>query len=567
MSARGARGSRWAGMLLAGGIVASVAVLGWFGYRAIDGWRRSATLLAERRAAEGASRLATVLGRDMRGVQTTVLAAAQADQFMADEPFDLQAVAASAFARYPYPESFFAWRGAPDPGDVVFLVRPDRRPPWMAGGAGRSAFPVAVERAPTVARVLVDRISRDAVHGRRFSIFEVRLSGVRHQVVARLLFRDSFRGQLEGVLGFTVNLSWVRARYFPDVAAQVARIDAPGAMLPLAVLDAAGAHVAGEWPLPAPVARREFPLAFFDADLVSFERPADLPVETWAAIAGAGRDPTLTDAVRASNRTSLVAAAAALVFVLGLVMTVRAVRASARLTELRSEFVSTVTHELKTPIAAIRAAGDTMARGRLTTPDALHDYAQLVVQQSKRLTRLVDNLLAYARITDVTEAYTFAALDPVALVDDVVDGFRTALRDGGFDLAVDVPPDVPAVRGDRTACMLLFDNLVDNAIRYSPGERRIRIEARRAGNKVSIAVADRGSGIPAEELPLVTRRFFRGRRAGTGGSGLGLAIASRIAADHGGTLRIESAAGSGTTVTVTLPAAEGGHEEDPRAGC
>jgi len=194
-------------------------------------------------------------------------------------------------------------------------------------------------------------------------------------------------------------------------------------------------------------------------------------------------------------------------------------------------------------------------------PEALRDYSQLVVHESKRLTRLVDNLLAYARITDVTEVYTFSALDPGALLDEVVGGFRTTLRDAGFDVEVDVPPDTPAIRGDRTACLLLFDNLVDNAIRYSPSEKRLRIQARAAGASVIVAIADRGTGIPADELPQVTRRFFRGRSASSGGSGLGLAIASRIAADHHGSLTIESAVGAGTTVTVTLPAADRPHEE------
>jgi signal transduction histidine kinase len=535
---------------------ASIVALGWFGSRAIRGWRDSATRLAERRAAEAADRLATILSRDMRGVQSAVLATAQGDQFMIDQPFDVRAIAASAFARYPYPESFFAWRGAPEPDAVVFLDRSDRHPPWMPGQSPRTSFPVVVDYAPGIARSLIDRIQNDAARGRRFSFFETRLGGERYQVVARLLYRDPLREHLEGVFGFTVNIRWVRANYFPDVARQVARIDAPGTTLPLAVLDGSGAQVAGEVDVPPPLSRREFPLAFFDPRLVLLDRPDDLPVEVWVAAAGAGRDPALTDAVQGGNRTLLVAGAAAVAFVLGLGMTARATRARTRLAELRSEFVSTVTHELKTPIAAIRAAGDTMARGRLTTPDARRDYAELVVQQSKRLSRLVDNLLAYSRITDVTEAYTFVPLDPRALLDDVVEGFRSALQDGGFDVCVEVKPGTHAIRGDRTACVLLLDNLVDNAIRYSRDERSIRITAQSSASMVTVAVQDHGTGIPEDERAQVTRRFFRGRHARSGGSGLGLAIAARIAADHGGTLQIDSAVGVGTTVSVTLPAAD-----------
>jgi signal transduction histidine kinase len=562
MSARGRSSPRWTMRVLTAGIGVSVLLTAWLGYRAVEGWRRSATLLAGQRAAETADRLITILSRDMRGVQATVLASAQWDQFMLDPPFDVRNTAASAFARYPYPESFFAWRGAARPEAVVFLDRADRRPPWMPGEAGPSTFPVVVEYEPAVAAALVSRIEQDAVLGRRYSTFETTIAGTRYQVVARLLYRDALRERVEGVFGFTVNLAWVRQHYFSEIARQVARIDGLDEALPLAVIDAGGIHVAGASAatLRPPVARRPFPLAFFDPLATTIELP-DLPREPWEAAAGAGSDRTLSDAIVGGNRTLAVAGIAMGVFLLGLVLTARAAQARARLAELRSDFVSTVTHELKTPIAVIRAAGDTMARGRVTGPDALKEYSQLVVQESKRLTRLVDNLLAYARITDVAEVYTFSALDPRALLEDVVNGFRTTLQDAGFGVTVDVPPDTPDIRGDRTACQLLFDNLVDNAIRYSQAERQLMIQARAAGPAVMVTVTDRGRGIPADELAQVTRRFFRGRNAGSGGSGLGLAIASRIAADHNGSLKIESAVGAGTTVTVTLPAADRQHEE------
>ncbi len=137
--------SRWTQGLLIAGIAASLVVLGWLGYRAVDGWRRSAMLLAERRAAESAERLATVLTRDMRGVQTAVLASAQGDQFMLDQPFDVRAVAASAFARYPYPESFFAWRGPESPEAVVFLDRSEPTSGLDVRRPGPASFPVLVE--------------------------------------------------------------------------------------------------------------------------------------------------------------------------------------------------------------------------------------------------------------------------------------------------------------------------------------------------------------------------------------------------------------------------------------
>jgi two-component system phosphate regulon sensor histidine kinase PhoR len=222
------------------------------------------------------------------------------------------------------------------------------------------------------------------------------------------------------------------------------------------------------------------------------------------------------------------------------------------LTAMRSDFVSSVTHELKTPLANIRAMADTLARRPITT-DTIRDYAELLMQEAKRLGRLVDNLLAYARVTDVTEVYSFEPVALAELVDDVLQNFRHPLAERAFQVTVDMPLDLPLVRADRTAMMLVLDNLVDNAIRYSAGERYLRISAGRDGANVRIEVQDRGVGISPEELPNVRRKFVRGRLARTDGSGLGLAIVSRIVADHKGTFVLESTVGSGTTARICLP--------------
>jgi len=283
-------------------------------------------------------------------------------------------------------------------------------------------------------------------------------------------------------------------------------------------------------------------------------------------------DATLSATIAGVNRTLIFSAAAASVLALGLVLTARAVRESERLTELRSEFVSTVTHELKTPIATIRAAGDTIVRGRITSAEGLREYAELVVQEAKRLGRLVDNLLAYARITDVTELYHFDAVDVRALVDDAMQEFGTQLAADRFEVQIEIPPDLPQVWGDPAALRLVLRNLIDNGIRYSGQSRWLSIAAQSTeGARVSIAVSDRGIGIPEDEVDQVTRRFFRGRRttagsatpeiadgagaggSATAGSGLGLAIVQRIIMDHSGTLNIRGNTPAGTTVTVVLP--------------
>jgi len=540
---------------LAVGACVSLALVFGVGYRVLREWRTTADSLARHQAEESASLLSTALLRDMRGVQESVLTSSRLLTFVRQLPYDVRNEAAGAFARYPYPESFFLWRRGTPAEAMMFFDRGGRRPAWMDSPEDRTPAPVLVESQSRVATLLLARIAKDVERRRTVSVFETSISGDAYQVVAQLVYNDVVGDDLEAVVGFTVNLPWVRRNYFPELTEQVSRIAGTRGAASLTVLDERGAHVAGPMtPANGDTVRRPFALLFVDPLLVASDPPRDLPTRKWS-ISVAVEDPTLTTAIGIANRALAVAAFATAALTFGLVLSVRAARANARLSEMRSDFVSAVTHEIKTPIASIRAIGDTIVSGR-ASGSVLVECAHLLVQESKRLTRLVDNLLAYSRITDVTEAYAFEPMNVAALVDETIEGFAWQLRDLQFVVQVDISPDLPSIRGDRTALRLAFDNLVDNAIRYSADLRELKVTATVVNGCVELAVADRGVGIRSDELPLVTRRFFRGRGARAGGSGLGLTITQRIVSDHNGTLTVSSVVGSGTTMRVTLPQAE-----------
>jgi signal transduction histidine kinase len=549
-----ARAARLAAGLTVG-VAVAVAALTFFGYRATREWQRSSVLLVERRAEEGAELLVTALTRDMRAAQVSVLASRDWRPLSPDTLTDTTDQVAATFARYPYPESFFGWRGEDD-AQVLFFNRANRYPAWMPRTTLANRYPVVLVSGPPAADAISARIRDDAAALRRYSVFEMLIGSEPYQIVARLQYREPLREELENVFGYTVNLAWVRRSYFAEITSQVSRIGNGGINLDMAVLDERDGVVTGSHARPSATVR-QFPLLFFDPSLIVLDPPADLAVRTWKVrVSAAANDPTLVWATRGSDWTFVLIAAAAIGLGASLVLTIRAVRASVALAELRSEFVSTVTHELKTPLATIRAVGDTLVRGRWTSADVLSDYAQILVQEAKRLTRLVDNLLAYARVTDVTEVYSFEPQAPAELIEDALQEFRQQLSQGGFELCVDVPHDLPLVRADRTAIRLALDNLLDNAIRYARTRRWIRLVAWRSGPRVYIEVQDRGAGIPADELAQVQRKFVRGRSAPAGGSGLGLAIVRRIVTDHGGTLTLESEVGAGTTARLDLPVLE-----------
>lgn len=542
--------------VLAVGICASVLLLSWFGYRAIVEWRNSSLLLASRRAAEAVDLLHAALSRDMSGVQESILTSPEWSQFHSERPQDVEHLVASAFARYPYPQSFFAWRRGTDLDEIVLFTRADRRPPWAPMAVQPIGFPVEVFRAPSMARLISEGVLADAAHGHQLSAFDLQIGGVTYQIVAQLSYGDIFREQLSGFVGFAVDLQWVKSNYFSDLANELWKIG-PGAErgLTLSVVDGDRQVVAGSKVDDGSslTHQRPLPLGFFPAD-ADVDRAELNAREIWSVMVSAADDASLSRAVGVANRMFVVGAASAFALAIGLTLTVRAERAAARLAQMRSDFVSTVTHEIKTPIATIQAAADTLSRDRLSGM-TYQACGRIVSMETKRLSHLVENLLAYSRITDVADTYGFEPLDVAVVFSDVQQAFEALLDQRGFELEMTIMPGVAKVRGDRWALRLLFDNLVDNAIKYSGEQRRLVLAATAIQDTVRIEVVDAGVGIPADELPLIVGKFVRGRRARAGGSGLGLAIARRIAEDHGGRLEIRSVVGIGTTVTVDLPAA------------
>ncbi len=533
------------------GTLAAAATLAWAGYRAVDAWRDSARLVAERRAESAVNLLVTAITRDMRGVQTLLLGSAGTE-----DPADLTDRVASAFARYPYPELFFAWR-ASDPA-ATFFTRANRPPAWLPASDHPARLPVLLTH-DAFGEGLLARVADDAALSREYSLFDVEHAGATYQVVARLTYADRFRERLEAVFGFLVNLDWVRQHYFHDLAEEVSGIEGYRNGLTFRVFDAAGTPVVGpQAPAGAPSRTRTFPLVFFDPAVAGAVPAPDLSRPTWKAEAVVVDDATLNAAQAGAQRTLIVATIAGAALALGVLLIVQAGRANAKLTRMRTDFILAITHELKTPIASIRAMSQTLASGRPGTKELAREYGQLTMHEAQRLGLLIDNLFAHARITDLTGAYAFDRASAGALVDRVVQNFASQLDLGDFDVDIEVEPGLPPVFVDRQAMELALGNLIDNAIRYSDTQHALRVTATAAGTDVVIRVADRGVGIPADELKDVKTKFFRGRGATPGGSGLGLAIAERIITDHAGTLEIESRVGEGTTAYVRLPAHEAG---------
>jgi signal transduction histidine kinase len=548
------------------GIGMFVLMLAWFGVAATREWQRSSVRLVERRGDEAASLLVTALMGDMRAVETTILSSPTWQEFSFESPVDVTTLVASAFARYPYPDAFFAWEAGSPVSSLVFFFRSGRAPIWSSPVTQPSRYPVRTATNDRIAAMILERLAPSIAQGRPLAVTESDIAGTPYQIVARLHYRDRFRQELAAVYGFTVDLPWIREHYLPEITRQVSRIGGEDAGLALGILDDHKSSVVATRPLidDQLVSRRSFPLMFFDPASVTVNPPPGLTRRVWTVWASAAADPALAAAVSGGIRTLLLMAFATAMLAGGLALSARAVRANAQLAGLRADFVSSVTHELKTPLASIRALAGALTAGRVPHPEAQREYAALVVHEARRLSRLVDNLLAHARITDVADVYAFEALDVGPLIRRSLGVFEHQLRQDQFVVQVDVPPALPPVLADSSAMALVLDNLIDNAIRYSRDRKELRISADVAGRRVRIHVIDKGIGIPGEDLDRVMQKFVRGRNATASGSGLGLAIVRRIIDDHRGQLTIDSTLDKGTTATVVLRSALGPAAEDGR---
>ncbi len=533
-----------------------IVVIAAFGLTVIREWQDSAVALETRRAEQAADYLLATLTRDMRGAQRSVLVPMDFDQYSFTPPDEIVNYVATAFARYPYPESFFGWRELDVPSAPIFFHRRERSPAWASNAAAQaSQYPVSIGDVPPAAESVIARLRHDSKQGRRFSAFQVHLDGVPYQIVARLLYRNPWTRELRGVFGFTVNIDWVRQAYYRQLVADIGRRDDATSSYAFRIADAHGRELGG----PAPsdgteaVASRRFPSLFYDP-LTIGASATGLPAEEWVALVVPVRDAASDAAVEGGNRALLLGGLAIISLLAGLAVAFQGVRENAQLVELRSDFVSSVTHELRTPIASIRALADTLRAGRYQSVETASEYAGLIVENTKRLSRHVDNLLTLSRLTDASNLYSQTDVAMEDIVEQALNNFRVQLDDARFDVNLDIEPDVPPVPGNSEALLLVCDNLIDNVLHHARAGRWLEIQLAQRHGQVLLRVSDRGNGIPPDELTHVTKKFFRGRKATESGTGLGLAIVSRTVHEFGGTLTIDSTLGEGTAVTVSFPA-------------
>jgi signal transduction histidine kinase len=226
-----------------------------------------------------------------------------------------------------------------------------------------------------------------------------------------------------------------------------------------------------------------------------------------------------------------------------------------RLAQLQMNFVTAVSHELKTPLTVIMSGADNICNGVVESEQQMVRYGSIIGRQARQLYGLVDRILLFASTRERKQEYVMSALDVREIIDPALASTSHLIEENHCAVEYEMAPGLPSVLGNAAALSQCLQNLITNGVKYSPEHHWLGIRATAHGSEVRISVSDRGIGIPSEDLPHIFEPFFRGKAARDAqihGTGLGLPLSQSIAEAMGGRLDVFSTPGVGSTFTLSL---------------
>jgi signal transduction histidine kinase len=238
----------------------------------------------------------------------------------------------------------------------------------------------------------------------------------------------------------------------------------------------------------------------------------------------------------------------------------RAVGRQIRLNEMKNDFIATVSHELKTPLASMRVLVDTLLEGNVKDEGQVKQYLQLTARENERLSRMIDNFLTFSRMERNKVAFSLADAKPELIANDALESVQTKFATHNCHLSVDIAKDLPEIQADHDAMVTVLVNLLDNACKYTGEDKRIALRVVRDGDAVCFIVEDNGIGLARRHHRRIFERFYQvdsslARKAE--GCGLGLSIVKFIVDAHYGNISVESKPGEGSAFAVRIPIGHG----------
>jgi len=531
---------------LAIAVAIPVAVLFYFQFRSIADLGRSSAVVLRQLSQETADGLTKNITDTLKAPYINTMLGVPQQQ---TEPFNLPAIAKTfdeGLIAQPYVSRYYVW------SDVTV----EHRDELLAYDRETHQFRAGVPEAD----LLVRRFRALAPEKRAISVFEASIDGRRSYVQAQLRWASPSRDTLTSFVAFRVDAERLRRDYFPAfIAAKLATVEGPSGFPPLSVTvvdsDNRVIFPANGTAPTTFVDERTFPLAFFDPDLQRFIAPEGHKQETWRVRTGYGNQ-SIPDIItsRARPQRTMMAMLAG-VMAIGVFFVARAAAHEVRIAEMKSTFVSSVSHDLKTPLALIQLFAETLELGRLKHTDRAQEYYRIINSEARKLTRLINNLLDFSKIEAGLRSYTRKPVNLTGLTRGVLESLESQFQHNQFRVTSHLDGDVPVLI-DPEAAIQAIENLISNAMKYSPEQREIVVDVEREGGYGVIRVTDRGIGVPARLQSKIFHKFYRIHPdAGSGpqGTGLGLAIVDHVMRGHGGFVRVDSEPGRGSTFTLYFP--------------
>lgn len=476
------------------------------------------------------------------------------------EPLDLafiDPIFNDALTESPFVESFFVWS-----------ERGPMSNKWLVFDRASKALPSSeVDRRfredPKLGNKLLGRFQQLLETRRAIVAFTETINGRPHYVQAQLRFEGPARERMTSVLAFAVDAEKLRTQYIPQVLRDwLATVQQPSGFphLETEVLDEQGQHIFASHPerkgRVAPVDERSFAIIFFDKELLEFAAPYEQHREVWGLRTSYGSQP-IPEIVSASTRPQqALMIVLAVTMGLGVFLVAGAAAREVRVAELKSNFVASVSHDLKTPLALIQLFAETLELGRVRTPERAQEYYRIINGESKKLTRLIENILDFSRMEAGLRPYRMEPSDLSESVKKVLSRMETQFEQGHFTVTTAIEADLPRILADEGAAEQAIENLLANAMKYSGEAKTIDVEARRVNGHIVVSVSDRGIGITRREQGRIFRKFYRVQTelsGGPQGTGLGLAIVDHTMRGHGGFVRVESEPERGSTFSLHFP--------------
>jgi signal transduction histidine kinase len=454
---------------------------------------------------------------------------------------------------YPHVERFFVWSKeteAAHRGEALFYGR-DRATAVLT--SVRSD--VGLERDPILGRAIVE-IARRHAPEQHIYVASEGIGPSRRQALLRLFWTDARRVEYFAILGFVVDPATSARNLFTTLhehsVGDLLRGRGGEEPLHLRVLDERGGVVFGDPAPRAEAARVPLLIQFYPVDRIASRLSMQARPQRWEIEVSANPRRAVAGISHGYWPTVM----SVLLMLVSLGLTLQASRRAADLTRMHADFISHVSHQLKTPLSLLSAATETLDRAK--SPEKLAQYLGIIRAEVARLSTLVQRILEFSRLQQ-QRGYEFERVNLSSLVRETVSAFEHSLSSQQFSFVVDMQAPAATISADPAAIEQALVNLLDNAIKYSGASREVIVRVRSQIGSAVIEVIDHGIGIERSDRERIFEKFYRGSGASIHrqGFGLGLPIVQELVHAHRGRVEMESVVGEGSTFRLVLPLASG----------